>query len=45
MEAMWSCFTPAYERVFDEIQKGTIGNVLNVKANFGVPINSVERIM
>ncbi|XP_050519795.1 trans-1,2-dihydrobenzene-1,2-diol dehydrogenase-like [Daktulosphaira vitifoliae] len=45
MEAMWSYFTPAYERVFDEIQKGTIGNVLNVRANFGVPINGVERIM
>ncbi|XP_050427269.1 trans-1,2-dihydrobenzene-1,2-diol dehydrogenase-like [Adelges cooleyi] len=44
MEAMWSRFGPAYEKVFEEIQKGTLGNVLSVKANFCVPIATQERI-
>lgn len=44
MEAMWSRFTPAYQKVLEEIKSGTIGTVLNVQANFGIPISNVERI-
>lgn len=44
MEALWSRFTPAYQKVLEEIQNGTIGDVLNVKASFGIPISDVERI-
>ncbi|VVC33299.1 Oxidoreductase, N-terminal,NAD(P)-binding domain,Oxidoreductase, C-terminal [Cinara cedri] len=44
MEALWSYFTPAFQKVLEEIQNGTIGEVLNVQANFGIPISNVERI-
>jgi len=44
MEAMWSRFTPAYQKVLEEIQNGTIGTVLNVQANLGKPLSSIERI-
>jgi predicted dehydrogenase len=44
MEAMWSRFTPAYQKVLEEIQNGAIGAVLKVQANFGVPISNIERI-
>lgn len=44
MEAMWSRFTPAYQKVLEEVQNGTIGTVLSVHANFGIPISSIERI-
>jgi len=44
MEAMWSRFTPAYQKVRDEIQSGTIGTVINIQANLGKPLSSIERI-
>lgn len=44
MEAMWSRFTPAYQKVIEEIQNGTIGEVINIQANFGLPISNIERI-
>lgn len=44
MEAMWSRLTPAYQKVFEELQTGTIGTVLSVHVSFGVPISSIERI-
>jgi len=44
MEAMWSRFTPAYQKVLEEIQNGTIGTVLNVHVSLGKPLSSIERI-
>lgn len=44
MEAMWSRFTPAYQKVREELKNGTIGTVLNVQVNFGIPISNIERI-
>lgn len=44
MEAMWSRFTPAYQKILEEIQNGTIGTVLNVQASLGKPLSSIERI-
>jgi len=44
MEAMWSRFTPAYQKVVEEVQNGTIGTVLHVQANLGIQISNIERI-
>lgn len=44
MEAMWSRFTPAYQKVLVELEKGCIGTVLNVQVNFGTPISNIERL-
>lgn len=44
MEAMWSRFTPAYKKALEEIKNDTIGTVLNMQANFGIPISNIERI-
>lgn len=44
MEALWSRFTPAYQKVHEELENGTIGTVLNVQANFGIPISNIERL-
>ncbi|XP_025207021.1 trans-1,2-dihydrobenzene-1,2-diol dehydrogenase-like [Melanaphis sacchari] len=44
MEAMWSRFTPAYQKVVEEVQNGTIGTVLHVQANFGRQMSNIERI-
>lgn len=44
MEAMWSRFTPAYQKVLEEIKNGAIGTILYVQANFGIPISDIERI-
>jgi len=36
MEAIWTRFFPAYLKLKEELDKGTIGEVLQVKADFGV---------
>lgn len=37
MEAMWFKFSPTYVRLMDEISAGTIGEVRNLRASFGIP--------
>jgi len=44
MEAVWSRFLPAYKTFQKLIKNGSIGEVVHVNANFGVPIKEVERI-
>nr|CAD7267335.1 unnamed protein product [Timema shepardi] len=44
MEAIWSRFFPVYQLLRDELKAGTLGDVLQVIANFGIPIEAVERI-
>nr|BAH72457.1 ACYPI004067 [Acyrthosiphon pisum] len=44
MEAMWSRFTPAYQKVIEVLQNGTIGTVLHVQVNFGRQMSNIERI-
>jgi len=36
MEAIWSRFFPAYQRLKEELAKGTVGDVLQVTANMGL---------
>ncbi|OXA52541.1 trans-1,2-dihydrobenzene-1,2-diol dehydrogenase [Folsomia candida] len=44
MEGIWSRFFPTYMRLREEIDKGSIGDVLQVFVSFGVPISEVDRI-
>ncbi|CAG2119347.1 unnamed protein product, partial [Medioppia subpectinata] len=44
MEALWSRFLPSYEFAFQELAKGTIGDVLHVTANLGFPNADVIRV-
>jgi len=43
MEAIWSRFLPVYIRLKEEIDKGTIGEVLQVFASFSVEIAEIDR--
>ncbi|CAG0917648.1 unnamed protein product [Notodromas monacha] len=45
MEAIWSRFNPAYLKLKQEIEKGTIGEVLSVYSTLGMPIANVPRLM
>jgi dihydrodiol dehydrogenase / D-xylose 1-dehydrogenase (NADP) len=44
MEAIWSRFFPSYKRIRDEIEKGTVGELLQVYVTFGVKISDVDRV-
>jgi dihydrodiol dehydrogenase / D-xylose 1-dehydrogenase (NADP) len=44
MEAIWSRFFPAYRRLKEELDKGTIGEVLQVVASFGQKIDEIDRL-
>jgi dihydrodiol dehydrogenase / D-xylose 1-dehydrogenase (NADP) len=44
MEGLWSRFFPTYLRLKEEIQKGTVGDILQVFVSFGVPISEVDRV-
>nr|CAD7457119.1 unnamed protein product [Timema tahoe] len=44
MEAIWSRFFPVYQLLRDELKAGTLGDVLQVNVNFGIPIENVDRI-
>ncbi|KQW08168.1 hypothetical protein ASC66_04340 [Leifsonia sp. Root4] len=37
MEGMWMKFTPAFERLLEELERGRIGPVQSVRAAFGLP--------
>lgn len=44
MEAIWSRFFPSYKKIREEIEKGTVGDVLQVFVSFGVKISDVDRV-
>ncbi|XP_050514506.1 trans-1,2-dihydrobenzene-1,2-diol dehydrogenase-like [Diabrotica virgifera virgifera] len=44
MEAVWSRFFPAYDKMIEVIKSGEIGEVVQVTVEFGVPISHVDRI-
>lgn len=44
MEAVWSRCFPAYDMLRRELDLGTVGEVLQVNANLGAPIDSVDRL-
>ncbi|CAH2102316.1 unnamed protein product [Euphydryas editha] len=44
MEAIWSRFAPSYLALEKEIQSGKLGDIQFVEANFGVPIENVDRL-
>jgi predicted dehydrogenase len=37
MEAMWTRFNPAFQRMLDEVKGGAIGELRSVQASFGFP--------
>jgi hypothetical protein len=39
MEAMWMFFTPAFTILREEINKGTIGEPLQIISSFGTPMS------
>lgn len=43
MEALWTRFFPAYQKVRELLNSGVIGEVTNVFLSFGVPLEMVER--
>lgn len=43
MEGVWSRFFPAYESLDKHVQSGSMGDVLQVNAQFGVPMSEKER--
>lgn len=43
-EAIWSRSFPAYLRLREEIEKKTVGEILQVIVSFGLPIEDVERL-
>ncbi|GIY49183.1 trans-1,2-dihydrobenzene-1,2-diol dehydrogenase [Caerostris darwini] len=45
MEAIWSRFFPAYKCLMELIEKGTIGDIVHVNVNFGIPLLDSERVM
>jgi len=38
MEAMWMFFTPAFTILKEEIDKGVIGELLQIISSFGTPM-------
>lgn len=44
LEAIWSRFNPIYRKVVEEIQSGTIGEVLQVQVDFGVKLEHKDRV-
>lgn len=44
MEAVWSRFFPTYAALEQSIKKGNIGDPVFVEVNFGVPIETVDRL-
>lgn len=44
MEAIWSRFTPLYEKMKEEIDKGTIGDIVHIQVNFGADLLNKKRV-
>ncbi|XP_067001941.1 trans-1,2-dihydrobenzene-1,2-diol dehydrogenase [Anabrus simplex] len=45
MEAVWSRCFPVYEALKKEINAGALGEVVQVNATFGIPVEDVDRVM
>lgn len=45
MEAVWSRFVPSYQFLAEQLQKGTIGDLLHVSATFGAAVANIERVL
>jgi len=43
-EGIWSRFFPAYKKLTEEIEKGTIGEPVQVLATFGSNMSNVDRV-
>ncbi|ODM97442.1 Trans-1,2-dihydrobenzene-1,2-diol dehydrogenase [Orchesella cincta] len=43
MEGIWSRFFPAYQRIKEELAKGTIGDIVQLTSNFGTMLTHKER--
>ncbi|CAL8142793.1 unnamed protein product [Orchesella dallaii] len=43
MQGIWSRFFPAYQRIREELGKGTIGDVVQLTSNFGTLLTHKER--
>ncbi|KAL0271189.1 UNVERIFIED_CONTAM: hypothetical protein PYX00_008361 [Menopon gallinae] len=44
MEAIWSRFTPLYQKMKEEINNGTIGDIVHIQANFGADLINKKRV-
>lgn len=44
MEALWSRFFPSYQHLREQIESGSIGKVVEVKAFFGFKLDQVDRM-
>jgi predicted dehydrogenase len=44
LQAIWSRFTPVYERLRKELAEKTIGDPVHLNVSFGVPIADKERV-
>jgi len=44
MEAVWSRFFPAYKKIKEELDKGTVGDIKQVLVTFGVKIAAKDRL-
>lgn len=44
MEAIWSRFAPTYQELQKDVEAGKIGDVAFLEANFGLTIDTVERL-
>jgi dihydrodiol dehydrogenase / D-xylose 1-dehydrogenase (NADP) len=44
MEAVWSRFFPAYKRLKEELEKGTVGEILQVLVSFGDILQQIPRM-
>lgn len=45
MEAIWSRFLPSYQYLQKQIRSGALGDIKSVDAEFGFPIEHVDRIV
>lgn len=44
MEAIWSRFFPSYIHIRNAIKSGALGDITNVKVDFGFPLEDVDRL-
>ena len=44
MEAIWSRFLPSYQFLKQQLAEKTIGDIVHVDVNFGIPIADVDRV-
>lgn len=44
MEAVWSRFLPAYNKLMEELKNDVVGDVYYVTSCFGVPLDNIDRV-